>query len=205
MMRNLSIIFFLCSLSISTLAKDVPSHNPISKVISLVGGDRLTKEMSIILSGKPFGVFTMKNAFNTANEFSAEICGVKGGKRHSRDEVDAVRHFIGSTILAANYGVDCTRALLTAHENRQDNYNDENYMDLANNEVGIELGASLKKITYYKWITIGGKRKRARRYKFDFSREFFTKAIHEKLSMGEFNTLETGESLCARPAIYPNM
>lgn len=186
------------------LAKEV-SHNPISKVIQWVGGDRLTKEMSVILSKKPFGVFTMKKAFDKANLFSTTICDVVGKKRHSRDEVDAIRHFIGSTILSAHYGESFTRALLTAHEDRGDEYNDENYMDLANNETGISQGINLEKVSYYKWRTIGGRRKKVKRYKFDFSLEYFTRVVSEKLETGDFSVLESGDSSCARPSVFPNM
>lgn len=188
-------------------ASDDYNHSPLSKMIKFVGGERLTDEMADILSEKVHGVIYLKDAFDKANSYSTIICKVQGEKRHSRDEVDAVRHFIGSSILSAYFGEDFTRRLLTAHEKRGKAFNDENYMDLSNNEVGYKFGATIPMTTKIRRVKVAG-HPRVKRTKYKIlntSIEFFEKAVMEKISKGELFTLDSGSSACANPEVYPNL
>jgi hypothetical protein len=187
------------------LAKDY-NHSSISKMIKVIGGNRITDEMATILSKKPAGVIYLKDAFDKANLYSTIICEVQGEKRHSRDEVDATRHFIGSSILTAYFGANFARELLTAHEKRSDSFNDENYMDLRNNELGYIFGKTIPLKNKTRRAKIAGRTKvKTVRYKvLDTSIEFFTKAVMEKVNNGEFTTLDTTDSACGNPQLYPN-
>ena len=181
-------------------------HSILSKLIKSIGGERITDQMAGILAKKPLGVVYLKDAFDKANLYSMIICNVQGEKRHSRDEVDAVRHFIGSSILTAYFGDKFARDLLTEHEKRSSTFNDENYMDLRNNEVGINFGSKIPLVMKTRRVKVAGQQRFKKvRYKvLDTSVDFFRIAVKNKLEMGELTTLDTSSSSCARPDIYPN-
>lgn len=166
---------------------------------------RLTYEMAEIVAEKISYASLFKEAYNKANDFSVEICGVAGEERHSRDEVDAIRHFIGASILSSELGAEYVTRLLTAHENRTEILNDENYMDINNNQLGIEFGPS---IPYVETINKRKSKQGWRKHKVmkrDHSFAFFKKEVEKRVASGHLFTLETGKSLCANPSVYPNM
>tara|TARA_R110002072_G_scaffold534_2_gene3552 strand:- start:94992 stop:95585 length:594 start_codon:yes stop_codon:yes gene_type:complete len=170
----------------------------IAKLIKQLSGGRVNQEMADVLAKKPMSIVYLKEANDLANKYSVNFCDVKNQSRRTRDEVDAVRHFIGASILSAYYGPTFTRDLLTAHERRSDTYTDENRMDLKNNEVGIQNGkfhtvikVKLSPKLYLKKIIIN-KRK-------------FESLIFNLLNQGQLYVLDTKNSRCANSDLYPNM
>lgn len=61
----------------------------------------------------------------------------------SRDEIDAMRHFFGSAILAYKIGEDLARTYLNAREYRE-NPRETEGMDIHNNELGLIWAATIK-------------------------------------------------------------
>lgn len=205
-----SFIMFFSLMMISQSAKaeiHEVEHNLLSRMIKKLGGAKLTDEMALILSEKPFGVFKLKSAFDKANSYSVKICGVEGEQRHTRDEVDAVRHFIGASLLTAYFGKDFAFRLLTAHEHRTiGKLSAENYMDLLNNELGYAAGAHIPYITKTRWQSYAGGRKRRKvEYQvLNTSIEYFSELVFKQVEEGTLTVIESGSSLCANSNMYPN-
>lgn len=187
-------------LSSNTVAEDL-----IPKMLQNMSQGKLTYEMAEIVAERITYAPLFKKAYDKANSYSVKICGVENEKRHSRDEVDAVRHFIGASILSSVLGSSYVKRLLTAHEKRSKTFSDENYMDIYNNQLGIDFGPkipykkSIKKIKrhnrwYKKNVTVR-----------DHSFDFFKREIEKIIVLGKLYTLETGKSLCANPKVFPNM
>ena len=116
------------------------------KFASNKGLGDITKEMWKVILTKPWSLPWIKKSANLADLHSQKFCDVVDEPRHTRDEVDAVRHFMLASLLASKLGANFTRKFLTAHEQRTDSYNDENIMDLKNNELGIKFSPQLKKL-----------------------------------------------------------
>lgn len=139
------LIFSVCfSFSYTASSEDF-----IPTMLQNMSQGKLTYEMAEIVAEKISYASLFKKAYNKANDYSVKICGVEGEERHSGDEVDAVRHFIGASILSSILGTEYVKRLLTAHEKRSDTFNDENYMDINNNQLGIDFGPT---IPYVKMI-----------------------------------------------------
>jgi hypothetical protein len=195
------LIFAVCiCFSFTISAKDF-----LPTMLQNMSQGKLTYEMAEIVAEKISYASLFKQAYNKANDFSVKICGVEGEDRHSGDEVDAVRHFIGASILSSILETEYVKRLLTAHEERNDILNDESYMDINNNQLGIDFGPTIPYVESIKklkkkhgWI----KRKVMVR---DHSLAFFKTEVFKRISSGDFFTLKTGRSLCANPKVFPNM
>lgn len=166
---------------------------------------KLTYEMAEIIAEKISYASLFKEAYDKANDYSVEICGVKGEERHSRDEVDAVRHFIGASILSSILGSEYVERLLTAHEKRSETFNDENYMDISNNQLGIDFGPNIPYVETIKKIKSKNGWRSRKVMKRDHSLDFFKHEVNKRIASGNLYTLETGQSLCANPEVFPNM
>jgi len=183
-----------------TIAKDL-----IPQMLQNMSQGKLTYEMAEIVAEKISYAPLFKEAYDKANRYSEEICGVVNEARHSKDEVDAIRHFIGASILSSVFGSDYVKRLLTAHEKRSESFTDENYMDLNNNELGINFGSTIPYVeTIKRTKSKNGWRKRTV-MKRDHSLVFFKAEVERRIALGNFYTLETGKSLCANPKLFPNM
>lgn len=147
----------------------------------------MTAEMWRILLRKPLSFIGVQKAVKTANNLSESFCDVVDEPRHTRDEVDAVRHFILASVLSILVDKEFTREFLTAHEQRTDTYNDENIMDLKNNDLGIAFSDQLKNIS--------------RKNRIDFLKT----ELDRRLTSGNLFVLTTGRSQCANPNVFPNM
>jgi len=166
---------------------------------------KLTYEMAEILAEKISYASFFQNAYDKANDYSVQICGVEGEERHSGDEVDAVRHFIGASILSSILGTEYVKRLLTAHEKRSGTFTDENYMDINNNQLGIEFGPTIPYVKMLKKNKIkNGWRKRTVLVR-DHSLLFFKDEVNKRIMSGDLYTLKTGMSLCSNPQQFPNM
>lgn len=195
-------LIFAVSFSCSYKAN---AEDLIPKMLQNMSQGKLTYEMAEIVAENISYASLFKEAYNKANEYSEKICGVEGEKRHSRDEVDAVRHFIGASILSSVLGTDYVKRLLTAHEKRSESFNDENYMDINNNQLGIEFGPTIPFVaTVKKMKSKNGWRKRTVMEP-DHSFDFFRLEVNRRISTGKLFTLESGTSLCANPKFFPNM
>ena len=163
-----------------------------------MGGQKLTEEMSIILSERFDSMIVLADAFQKANEYSVKICNVEGQPRHSRDEVDAIRHFIGASLLSANTDPIYARRLLTAHERRRDEFDEENIMDLNNNEVGFSHGQEIPKVFKEKRVRKAGSGRIGKvKYKsINDSIEYFREIVKEKILRDELDYLQWGNSDC---------
>lgn len=198
----------LIGLSLHSLfSSSLHAEEAIPKMLQNLSNGRLTYEMAEILSEKISHAATFKTAYDKANSYSEEICGVKGDKRHSRDEVDAVRHFIGAAILSSQLGKEYVKRLLTAHEKRSSTFNDENYMDLNNNQLGLDFGPTIPYIFKEKKIkkASGKGWRKITVEKRDHSLSFFQNEISQRIANGKLFVLQTGSSLCANPKVFPNM
>lgn len=189
--------FFLFLTSGSILSSNI-NQRIIEELIFQLGSGKVNRQMARVLAQKPESVIYLKEAHDLANQYSVEFCKVQGQSRRTRDEVDAIRHFIGASILSAYYGNDYARKILTSHEGDADDYNDENRMDLKNNEIGIRSGHRLKVITLP--LRNGIKIK-----KLISSKSTIYNIVFEKLDLGQLKTLESKDSYCSRPSLYPNM
>lgn len=147
----------------------------------------MTAEMWKIILKKPYSFIGVQKAVKTANSLSMSFCDVVDEPRHTRDEVDAVRHFILASVMSRLVDKKFTLDFLTAHERRTDSYNDENYMDLKNNALGIAFSDELKSIPTNKIIA---------RIK---------KELNKRLTEGNLFVLTTGRSQCANANVFPNM
>jgi hypothetical protein len=166
---------------------------------------KLTYEMAEILAEKLSYASFFQKAYDKANDYSVQICGVEGEERHSGDEVDAVRHFIGASILSSVLGTKYVKRLLTAHEKRSENFTDENYMDINNNQLGIDFGPTIPYVKIIKKKKVkNGWRKRTVMER-DHSLVFFKTEVNKRILSGDFFTLKTGVSLCSNPKVFPNM
>lgn len=177
----------------------------VPSMLQKMSQGRLTYEMAEIVAEKISYAALFKEAYNKANEFSVQICGVEGDERHSRDEVDAVRHFIGAAILSSELGPEYVNRLLTAHEKRSEVLNEENYMDINNNQLGIEFGPTIPYVDAIRKIKSKQGWRKHKVMERDHSFAFFKEEVQKRIVSGSFFTLETGQSLCANPDLYPNM
>jgi len=195
-------LFFVLLLSITNtaIAKDL-----LPAMLQNMSQGKLTYEMAEIVAEKISYLSFFKEAYDKANRYSVEICGVKSNKRHSRDEVDAVRHFIGASILSSVLGNEYVNRLLTAHEKRRESFNDENYMDISNNQLGINFGTTIPYVEVVKKVRKRGHWRKQRVMKRDHSLAFFRTEIQQRIKSGKLFTLESGKSLCANPNVFPNM
>jgi hypothetical protein len=198
---KISLIFSVClCVSYTTSAKDF-----LPTMLQNMSQGKLTYEMAEIVAEKISYASLFKEAYNKANDYSVKICGVEGEERHSGDEVDAVRHFIGASILSSILETEYVKRLLTAHEERSDILNDENYMDINNNQLGIDFGPTIPYVKRIKKIKKkSGWIKRTVMVR-DHTLAFFKAEVFKRISSGEFFTLKTGRSLCANPKVFPNM
>ena len=191
-------LYFSCSYATS-------AENLIPKMLQNMSQGKLTYEMAEILAEKISYASFFQKAYDKANEYSVQICGVEGEERHSGDEVDAVRHFIGASILSSVLGTTYVKCLLTAHEKRSETFTDENYMDINNNQLGIEFGPTIPYVKIIKKKKIkNGWRKRTVLVR-DHSLLFFKDEVNKRVMSGDLYTLKTGMSLCSNPKLFPNM
>lgn len=167
----------------------------IQKLIYKLGGGKLTEEMSEIMAEKPMSVYYLKKSNDDAEKLSRSICQVN--ERRTNDEVDAVRHFLGSAMLSAYYGQYFARELLTAHENRGPQ-NRENIMDLRNNEIGVLFSTQLRTISIPWRYGLEAK-------KILFSKLSWKVKALKLINNGELNVIESKKSACMNSNFYPNM
>lgn len=167
----------------------------IQKLIYKLGGGKLTEEMSEIMAEKPMSVYYLKKSNDDAEKLSRSICQVN--ERRTNDEVDAVRHFLGSAMLSAYYGQHFARELLTAHENRGPQSR-ENIMDLRNNEIGIQFSTLLRTISIPWRYGLEAK-------KILFSKLSWKVKALKLINKGELNVIESKKSACMNSNFYPNM
>ena len=181
------------------------AENLIPKMLQNMSQGKLTYEMAEILAEKISYASLFQKAYDKANDYSVQICGVEGEERHSGDEVDAVRHFIGASILSSILGTEYVKRLLTAHEKRSDTFNDENYMDINNNQLGIDFGPTIPYVKMIKKIKVKNRWQKRTVMVRDHSLVFFKTEVSKRISSGDFFTLKTGMSLCSNPKVFPNM
>ena len=173
----------------SAFANIAPSQKEeIQAVQSELGLKQLTPELIKVILKNPWSIPFLKKSAHRANLFSQKICQVEGEPRHTRDEVDAVRHFVLASLLTYHIGPKFTRAFLTAHEQRAQTYNSENYMDLSNNELGIQFGTALKNKDFD-----------------DLYEVFYEEVILRVHTTGDLFVLDSGDSFCGNSQLFPTM
>lgn len=147
----------------------------------------ITPAMWKVILTKPWSLPWIKKSAELAGQHSQTFCDVVDEPRHTRDEVDAVRHFMLASLLGSKLGDKFTRDFLTAHEQRTDRYNDENIMDLKNNELGIIFSNQIKKMnTKDKLLKIKSE-------------------LRSRITKGELFVLTTERSSCSNSLKFPNM
>ena len=191
----LIIILILPSLSYSAPGHTL-KNEVIYQLLNLFAGDKLTNQMSLILAHHPNYISKTNSIFSISEDLAKKICRVENEPRHTDDEVDAVRHFIGAALLSAYTNPHFAKDLLSAQEMRQVGLNPDNYMDLKNNDSGIKFSMNIF-----------------------FKREVNPEDINEnsniiyaileeealrKIEKGELVAIKTGLSFCSNPSIYPN-
>lgn len=147
----------------------------------------ITPAMWKVILTKPWSMPWIKKSAELADQHSQMFCDVIDEPRHTRDEVDAVRHFMLASLLGSKLGSKFTRDFLTAHEQRSDRYNDENIMDLKNNELGISFSNELKRMS---------KNEKILKIKSE---------LRLRITNGELFVLTTERSSCSNSLKFPNM
>lgn len=170
-------VIFISSLSMAS---------PNNQQNSMKG--KITPKMWKVIMQKPWSVVWIKKSAELSDLHSSTFCDVVDEPRHTRDEVDAVRHFMFSSLLASKLGPKFTRDFLTAHEQRTDTYNDENIMDLKNNDLGIHFSNKLKRFS--KSST------KLKKIKLE---------LRSRIKNGDLYVLNTERSKCANSEKFPNM
>lgn len=178
-MRTYGVLFFIILFQTSCAES--------SSQLRIDGLGDITPKMWEIILTKPASIPKIKQSANLANKYSEEFCDVVGKTRRSRDEVDATRHFILSSLLASYVGKSFTREFLTAHEQRSDEYTDENIMDLRNNDIGIDFSSELETMSTNEKL------------------DAIEIELFERLDSGELWVLDSKESACANEDEFPNM
>ena len=177
-MKTISLLVLLTFSSFSYGSLD-ETHNK--------GLGEITPKMWKIILTKPWSLPWIKKSADLANIHSQNFCDVMDEPRHTRDEVDAVRHFILSSLLSSKLGKVFTRRFLTAHEQRGDSYNDENIMDLKNNELGIDFSVHIRRLSVSQKLL-------------KIKRE-----LRSRIEQGKLFVLTTERSACANSDKFPNM
>lgn len=99
------------------------------------------KRLDIIFArNNPEDLLMIKGAFCLGAALAGGICGneKKGGKKNGVDnEIDAIRHYVISAIMACNRSQNYAAQIMTAHEGNPP-WDPDSQMDIHNNFVGIE-------------------------------------------------------------------
>lgn len=181
---------FLLSIQIFSMSSPAQANNEseLKEVQSELGLKQLTPGLIKVILSNPLSIPYLKKSAKLANILSERICKVEGEPRHTRDEVDAVRHFLLATLLTYYINPKFTRAFLTAHEQRGAEYNSENYMDLSNNELGIQYGEKIKTMEIE-----------------DIYETFHDEIMNRVQTTGELFVLDSGDSFCANSSLFPTI
>jgi len=138
------------------------SGNLLTKALSIII-NKTPAEIEIFLSSEDIKGSKAFGMSRLTKSHVEEACGVEGyniilmlidrekykkEKKKFRtltndNQLDAIRHFMFSALLASQYGYGASRALMVAHEQHRD-VSAREKMDLYNNELGLKFGA-----TYY--------------------------------------------------------
>lgn len=140
---------------------------------------KLTPKMLDYFSIHPLRAFSFRKTAQQAEQMARGICNVN--TRHVNDEVDAIRHFIWSTLMAYKLGGKAAFDITTLQEARENSTNTYVYMDLFNNELGITYARN-----------------------FNGDKDKLKETALYLLNRGDFHVLESKESECQRPELYPN-
>lgn len=146
--------------------------------------NKLTPDMLNYFAIYPERLLALRSAAKTAELQSKTACGVLNEPRHVNDEVDALRHFILSALLTKKIGRGPTLEILSLQEDRGKIKIYDTYMDLLNNEIGIQfIESSNKKVSQNEILSEGEK----------------------ILYTGGLNVYESKPSKCQQKSLYPNL
>ncbi len=125
--------------SCSDQCEDLCSKTTLEQVLNYV--PRLTEGDKVVISKMPYEAWKVFLAKEKADKLTLNIF------KHSnrRDESDAFRHFLWSTLLAQELGIKKARIFLSAHEEDSTQSKAEKEMDIFNNDQGLTFFTSLKK------------------------------------------------------------
>ncbi|MCB9060022.1 MAG: hypothetical protein H6622_00700 [Halobacteriovoraceae bacterium] len=110
----------------------------VNYIYEQVEGKSLSWSELDVLDEHPSIILPLYLTRQLANSLSVQICGVGPQlERNVDDEVDAIRHFVGSSILSFKIGENLARKYLTARELTLTGEGESEEMDLHNNEMGL--------------------------------------------------------------------
>lgn len=116
------------------------SRNLVIKMLRKMAKGNMTEEMLQYFSIHLYGASILLDASKKATKLSRKICQVnKNEPRHTDDEVDAARHFIWTAYLALKLKEKMVLEIQSMQENRSEELEQDNLMDLYNNELGLEF------------------------------------------------------------------
>jgi hypothetical protein len=158
----------------------------VASIMKRYSKGKMTDEMVKYFAGDLNASRHFLKAYHLAEDFSREICGLDfDSKRHSLDEVDAIRHFIWSSYLTYYLGEKKAREIFSLQE-RTRKLKKASKMDLYNNERGIQ---------FVKLIM----RKRT-----SFNKYVQEEYVLKYLDQGLFKVIKSRDSSCSRSDLYPN-
>lgn len=138
----------------------------------------------IFMKNNPDSIVVIQSSACRSLAISYALCGVKPvAKEFSRawdEEADAIRHFIFSSFLTCSRGQKFAESYTMAHEGDPD-WDEASEMDIANNRVGMS------------WAKTPG------RCALPLTDERMARASLKLLMENKFQTLRSGDTLCARP------
>ena len=165
----------------------------IAKSLEKFGKGRLNKRLLNYLAVNESSILSFRKASNMASTKARRICGVSIKdllKRHTDDEVDALRHLLWAGYLTLLLDDQKALAITSLQEDRPRNNLKSMQMDIWNNYQAINLVESHKKD-----ILILPKQKQFRRVK---------ELMLELFNAGEALVLISTETICQRKGLYPN-
>ncbi|EKU82582.1 hypothetical protein ABIB42_000835 [Massilia sp. UYP32] len=109
---------------------------PIQSALALF--NQLTEQERAYLRSHPHHVPVIMRAREFAQSEARRLFSISGHNDHS----DAFRHCLWSAQLARDIGITKARLYTTAHESSLRNPPKERAMDLHNNSIGLNIGAS---------------------------------------------------------------
>ncbi len=187
-MKAFTLLLFFIQINVSTFAAVSSDKEEVQKVVQKLGMKQLTPGLIKVILRNPMSLRYIKKSAVLSDQISQKICKVEGEPRHTRDEVDAVRHFILASLLTYYVSANFTRSFLTAHEQRAAEYDSENYMDLANNELGIQFGEKMETLEMTSML-----------------KTLTNEVLDRVQNNGELFVLDSGTSFCANSALFPTM
>lgn len=175
--------------------------SPMAKLLKKLSGNKLNNATAEVLAERPWVALKLRKAYKIGESYSKIICGIANdAPRPTNDEADAIRHYIGSSLLGAYVGVDYARRLLTANEDRPRS-NSSKKMDILNNEYALSQVNSLPR----RKVLSGNEVIPRYKYVIDDSLAAMTEFAEKALKSGKLKVLKSKVSDCQDRSLYPNL